>query len=91
MERWHGAALEAIRRADGAILKDPVRVKVEVVSFFIALFQGPRQQTKISGFWPAFSPGFLVADFLAGLPRMAQAERGFLDLPVNVPDQMSAV
>ncbi len=76
MERRHGAALEAIRRADVAIMKDPVRVEVEVVSFFMALFQDPRQQTNISGFWPAFSPGCLVCRFSCRPPKDGSGRNG---------------
>jgi hypothetical protein len=88
--------LEAIKKEDGEVVRDPTLIEAEVVRYFEALFQG-RHRAGEGDLAPVdsglpFQPDFRrLGDFLQGLPSLSEDDRASVDLSINVPDLERAV
>jgi hypothetical protein len=88
--------LEATRKENGEVLRDPILIEAEVVKYFEALFQG-RHRAGAGDLAPVdsglpFQPDFRrLGDFLQGLQSLSGDDRALVDLPITVPDLERAV
>jgi hypothetical protein len=96
VENRHGTSLEAIKRVDCSVSRDPKQIEAEVICYFEALFQGKYalgtgNQTPVDS-GSSFQPDFVgLDDFLCGFPNLSVSDSALLDLPINVPDLKRAM